>query len=47
MGINVKRLVAVSALEAELSQLKKENTGRRKKHAILKKATAFFANQSR
>ena len=45
--INAKRTVPASALEAELSKLKKENAVLREERDILKKATAFFAKESR
>lgn len=45
--IDAKRLVPVSPLEAELSKLKKENAILREERDILKKATAFFAKESR
>ena len=45
--INAKRTTPVSALEAELSKLKKENAVLREERDILKKATAFFAKESR
>jgi transposase len=45
--IDAKRLVPVSALEAEVSKLRKENAVLREEREILKKATAFFAKESR
>ena len=45
--INAKRTIPVSGLEAELSKLKKENAVLREERDILKKATAFFAKESR
>jgi len=45
--IDTKRKAPVSALEAELSKLKKENAVLREEREILKKATAFFAKESR
>lgn len=46
-AIDSKRQVPVSALEAELTKLKKENAVLREERDILKKATAFFAKESR
>ena len=45
--LDIKRLVPVSALEAEVSKLRKENAVLREEREILKKATAFFAKESR
>jgi len=45
--IDAKRKAPVSTLEAELSKLKKENAVLREERDILKKATAFFAKESR
>lgn len=45
--VDSKRLVPVSALEAEVSKLRKENAVLREEREILKKATAFFAKESR
>ena len=46
-AVDAKRLVPVSELEAELSRLKKEVVVLREEREILKKATAFFAKESR
>lgn len=46
-GVDAKRIVAVSPLEAENSRLKKEVAVLREERDILKKATAFFAKASR
>ena len=46
-AVDAKRLVPVSGLEAELSRLKKEVAVLREERDILKKATAFFAKESR
>ena len=45
--VNSKRIVPVSELEAEVSRLKKEVAVLREEREILKKATAFFAKESR
>ena len=45
--VNAKRIVPVSELEAEVSRLKKEVAVLREEREILKKATAFFAKESR
>ncbi len=45
--VDTKRLVPVSTLEAEVSKLRKENAVLREEREILKKATAFFAKESR
>ena len=46
-NVDAKRIVPVSPLEAELSRLKKEVAVLREERDILKKATAFFAKESR
>ena len=46
-AVDAKRITPVSPLEAELSRLKKENAVLREERDILKKATAFFAKESR
>ena len=46
-NVDAKRIIPVSPLEAEVSRLKKEVAVLREERDILKKATAFFANQSR
>ena len=45
--VDAKRIVAISPHEAELSRLKKEVAVLREERDILKKATAFFAKESR
>ena len=45
--IDAKRITPVSPLEAELSRLQKEVAVLREERDILKKATAFFAKESR
>jgi len=45
--VDTKRLIPVSTLEAEVSKLRKENAVLREEREILKKATAFFAKESR
>jgi transposase len=45
--VDAKRIIPVSALEAEVSKLRKENAVLREEREILKKATAFFAKESR
>ena len=46
-GVDARRITPVSALEAENSRLKKEVAVLREERDILKKATAFFAKESR
>ena len=45
--VDAKRIIPVSTLEAEVSKLRKENAVLREERDILKKATAFFAKESR
>ena len=45
--IDAKRIIPVSTLDAENSRLKKEVAVLREERDILKKATAFFAKESR
>jgi transposase len=45
--VDAKRITPISSLEAELSRLKKEVAVLREERDILKKATAFFAKESR
>ena len=45
--VDAKRIIPVSTLEAEVSKLRKENAILRDERDILKKATAFFAKESR
>ncbi len=45
--VNAKRILPVSEREAEVSRLKKEVAILREEREILKKATAFFAKESR
>ena len=45
--VDAKRTVPVSPLDAEVSRLKKEVAVLREERDILKKATAFFAKESR
>ena len=46
-GLDAKRVAPVSPQEAEISRLKKEVAVLREERDILKKATAFFAKESR
>ena len=46
-AVDAKRITPVSPLEAENSRLKKEVAVLREERDILKKATAFFAKESR
>lgn len=46
-GVDTKRITPVSQADAEISRLKKENAVLREERDILKKATAFFAKESR
>jgi transposase len=45
--IDTKCIVSVNTLEAEVSKLRKENAVLSEEREILKKATAFFAKESR
>lgn len=45
--VDAKRVTPVSLIDAEVSRLKKENAVLREERDILKKATAFFAKESR
>ena len=46
-SVDAKRITPISPLEAEVSRLKKEVALLREERDILKKATAFFAKESR